>query len=187
MKREKLKLPPSPTPHECVIVAVDPGENSGWSIWYSGELASFGECDVFGSEPSQLLQRTLASNAVGQRLPVVLVTERPFMVRSTNSTGIGTAEKIWREQAKRLGFSKRVVRVYPNRWRATQLNKGWHKLERDDVRLHEQGVASEYTYTHGFKESPGDDACPAILIGRWAAHAGEVGAVLPKPRKRKAA
>lgn len=197
MKRgKKQKPPPSVTPHECVILAVDPGENSGWSIWDRGLLCEWGEVDVFGAELGAVFGKALAI-AVDAGVPCVLVVERPFQRRAEqggfNTTGTGAADKIWREHAKRCGFSKRVVRVYPATWRARVLGAPWHMTKREAVREHEQRIAPLVVAENGFDRSdhdhvdPGPDACPAILIGKWGTHAGEVGAVLPKPRRRKAA
>jgi hypothetical protein len=131
-------------------------------------------------------------------VPCVLVAERPFQRRADqggfNTTTTGTADKIWREHAKRSGFGKRIVRCYPATWRARVLGSPWHMAKREAVREHEQKRAPQVVADNGFDRGdadhrdPGPDACPAILIGKWATHAGEVAAVLEKrPRARKVA
>lgn len=179
--------PPTYAPNRCVIVAADPGECSGWSIWaFSGTqhvLMDLGEVDVFGGGPQRVLEQGQAL-AKARGAECVLVVERPFNRRPEqggfNTTAVGTADKIWREMAKRLKFARRVVRVYPSRWRATQLDKGWHKLKRPQVRAHEQEKAKLLARACGVAKEVGPDAAPAIMIGKWATHAGEVAAVLSK-------
>lgn len=197
MKRaRKPKLTPSPTPHPCVIVAVDPGETSGWSIWDRGLLCEWGEVDVFGAEVGTVIGKALGTAAT-EGVPCVLAIERPFQRRAKqggfNTTATGTADKIWRTHAQRCGFGKRIVRCYPATWRARVLGSPWHVAKREAVRAHERVVAQQVVADNGFDRSdvdhvdPGPDASPAVLIGKWATHAGEIQAVLPKPRRRKAA
>lgn len=195
VKRRRVKkprLPPSVKPHECVILAVDPAENSGWAIWDSGLLCEWGEADVFGEGPAGVIDRALKL-AADAGVKCVLVVERPFSRRigsgGFDTTNVGAADKVWRERAKRAGFSKRIVRVYPATWRARVLGAPWHMAKRADVRRREQEIAPLVVREHGFDEAnpPGPDACPAILIGKWGVHAGEVGAVLSSgaPRGKK--
>lgn len=187
-KPKRAKLPASVIPHACSILAVDPGENSGWSIQSYGELIDFGECDAFGDQPQQIIERLLC-----QPGPWVLVVERPFRVKHQTQTGIGTADTIWRKRAERLGFGKRVarriVRVYPSTWRSVALGKGWGNAERDKARAEEQRLAVELVLAAPLCPSDdelGGDAAPAVLIGmKWAAFAGEVLAKLPKVKPPK--
>jgi hypothetical protein len=193
-RAKRVKLPPSIRPHQAVIIAVDPGENSGWSIWDRGLLCEWGEVDVFDAAAVvAVLEKALAWYA-DPAIKCVLAIERPFQRRAEqggfNTTTTGTADKIWRTHAQRAGFSKRIVRCYPASWRARVLGSPWHMAKREAVRAREQEIAPLIVREHGFDAGnpPGPDACPAILIGKWATHAGEVGAVLAKrPRQRKAA
>lgn len=193
-KRRPKKPPPAPVfaPNACHIVAVDPGENSGWATWKGGKLVAYGECDVFTYEPLNLLiHADWAAEEVG--LYPVLVVERPFSRRlesgGFDTTNIGAADKVWRAQAKRNGYASRIVRVYPARWRAKVL-PGFHAAKRKVVKAEEVKRALPLAQAAGLVEKfgvPGPDASAAILIGQWAVHSGEVAAALPKrPRARKA-
>lgn len=180
-KGKKARLARADFPYPCSILAVDPGALSGWSLWMYGALDCFGECDVFGDEPKRVIERLLKLPG-----PHVVVVERPFMVRSTGSTGMGTGDKIWREAAKRLGLERRTVRVYPSQWRAVVLPKGMANAKRAVVRPEEMKLAKPLAAR--FKLELFDvmaDAAPAILIGEWASKAGEVLRVLPKPKRVK--
>jgi hypothetical protein len=187
MKRARKPKPaPVYEPNRCVTVCADPGATSGWCIRTPAGIEDFGECDVFAGGPSRVLEKGLeVARSLG--LACVLVIERPFNRRPEqggyNTTAVGTADKIWREMAKRLGFSKRVVRVYPSSWRAKTLDRGWNRLGRAGVRDHEQTKARALVSKVSSKHA-GDDACPAILISEWPVYAGEVAAVLTK-RSRK--
>lgn len=178
-KKKKRKRPARlDMPLDCAVLAIDAAETSGYAMWRAGQLLSFGEVDVFGSEPGNVLDVFLRLAG-----PHVLVVERPFMVRSNNSTGIGTADKIWRELAKRRQFAKRIVRVYPNTWRAAVLPRGTVGGKREQVRAVEMAHAQEvaaYYMGFCFESTVGPDSAPAILIGKWAMRSGEVLAVLPK-------
>jgi len=183
-KKKREKLAPSPVPLECAVLGIDPGERSGFSIWQRGRLVEFGEVDVFSTEPTTVLERFIALEG-----PHVLVVERPFRVRYQSQTGIGTADKMWRELAKRLRVPRwRTVRVFPPTWRARQLSKGFASAKRDKVRPEEQLIARAVVLEQLGASAPelGDESAPAVLIGRWGVFAGEVLKVLPKGRKRKA-
>lgn len=182
-KKKRDKLAPSPLALECAVLGIDPGERSGFSMWQRGRLVEFGEVDVFSTEPTAVLERFIALEG-----PHVLVVERPFRVRYQNQTGIGTADKMWRELAKRLRVPRwRTVRVYPPTWRACQLPKGMASAKREKVRPEEQLVARAVVLEHLGPSAPelGDESAPAVLIGRWGVFAGEVQKVLPKGRGKK--
>lgn len=182
-KREKKPPPPpSDTPNMCVTVNVDPGETSGWSIEKCGLLLDHGHCDVFGDEPMRVLERAVRIGKA-EGLKVVLVVERPYYVKAGTSTGIGTGEKIWRVRAARVGI-RRQVRAWPSRWRSVALGKGWGSKQREKTREQEQKVARFVLRT---TEPIHPDEAPAICMGLWSSHAGEVREKLePKPRKPKA-
>jgi hypothetical protein len=183
-KKKRVKLSPSPVSLECAVLGIDPGECSGYSIWQRGKLVEYGEVDVFSTEPADVLERFMALGG-----PHVLVVERPFRVKYQNQTGIGTADKMWRELAKRLRVPRwRTVRVYPPTWRSCQLPKGFASAKREKVRPEEQLVARAVVLEQLGPDAPelGDESAPAVLIGRWGVYAGEVQKVLPKGRGKKA-
>lgn len=173
-RAKKPKPPPSLTPHDAAVLAIDPGETSGWAIWVRGTLRAYGTCDVFGDMPAELVRHFLREFG-----PHVAVIERPFLVRFGSQTNIGTADRIWRKRLEEAGLARRIVRVYPASWRARVLGKGWASASRDLVRVREgivAGAMTEVDHIH-------PDAAAAVCIGRWGCFAGEVLAVLPKRRK----
>ncbi len=178
-KPKKPKPPASLTAHACTVLAIDPGETSGWAIWSKGILRGYGTCDVFGDSPAALIRHVLSRYE--HQGPHCAVIERPFLVRFGTQTNIGTADRIWRKRLEEAGLARRIVRVYPASWRARVLGKSWASASRDLVRAREQVVAggiAETTLIH-------PDAAAAVCIGRWGSFAGEVGAVLPRSTSRK--
>ena len=183
-KKKRKKNPPPPpsviSPLPCVVLSVDAAGNSGWAIWSRGRLRCYGECDVFGSAVDDVISQA-ALIAEQEGLCLALATERPFRIRFSNQTSIGAGEKIWREKAKRSGhFGSRFVRFYPSTWRSRTLGKGWGKKKRKEAREHEQEVARAVARAAGYPVRVGEDAAPAILIGRCATYSGELARVLPK-------
>ena len=175
---KKVKPPASLTAHRCAILAVDPGETSGWSIWANGQLRAYGTCDVFGAVPSQVITRLLEEFG-----PHMAVVERPFMVRFGSQTNIGTADRIWRKRLEEARLHTRTIRVYPATWRARTLGHGWAAAKRDAVHVREGIVSAELSGETGLHP----DAAAAVCIGRWACFAGEVAAKMPKARTREVA
>lgn len=178
-KKKKVQLARSPAVLDCAVLCIDAGETSGHAAWDRTNLRWFGEVDVFGEGPKEVLERFLELSG-----PHVLVVERPFQVQYANQTGIGTADAIWRQLARRMGFSKRIVRVVASRWRAVSLGKGWGSAGRDQARERELEMATALVKRTFVCRVPvvGPDAAAAIMMGPWALQAGEVLRVLPKAR-----
>jgi Holliday junction resolvasome RuvABC endonuclease subunit len=173
-KGKRPKLPASLVPHTAAVLAIDPGEVSGWAIWQRGEPAYYGVIeDVF----SPLVGELVAHFVSRYQGPHVAVVERPFRVRFANQTSIGTADAIWRRRLTeaRVPFA----RVYPSSWRSAVLGKGWGNASRDLARAKEQEVACAMVEVSSIHP----DAAPALLMGRWGAFAGETLAVLPKGKR----
>lgn len=168
-KRPKKPKPePSYTPWPCSILAVDPGERSGWALYDRGKPVSSGELDLFTDEPKAVMAALLAMPA-----PHVVVIERPFMVRFGTQVAVGAGDLFWRRLAERNGLTRRIVRVYPATWRSKTTRM--HAAKRDAARAVEQRQAAALV-----GRECGPDESAALLIGTWAIRAGEVGKVLPK-------
>jgi hypothetical protein len=119
---------------------------------------------------------------------VVLVLEKPWKGDNARAyVGLGGARMMWLSAWENAGGSKRrIVSVYPQTWRARLFGKtvGTLPLERAFARSSKSSRARGMG--HGLPPEIGPDEAAAICIGKWATHAGEVGAVLPK-RVREAA
>lgn len=155
-----------------VLLCIDPGRRSGWSLWCLGGLVASGEVDVL--DPAQVdgvVQEALLL-ARSMVLPAVLVVEQPAYRAVGNP---GPSRPIWRSAWKRLGgVQKRHVPVSPSAWRSRVLGRGMGSASRAAARHDEQNLARHLT-----RRDVGADEAPAICIGLWARRSEATVAVLP--------
>lgn len=191
----KPKPPPSLTPWPCVALAVDTARLSGWSIFEHGHYRDSGitKADDFYGIGVLCARAVFDARHSDPRMAAVLVLERPSHGNLGTTVGLGKAHGVWEAAWKEAGGAKRrIVRVYPATWRAAVLGmtrgEGSNPTARErHLAAIELGTASSLSnkcqlYSDGRRQLTRDEAA-AICIGRWACHAGEVGAVLPKRRK----
>lgn len=181
--RAKRRLPPaSATPHECVVLAVDTAEMSGWcAITGKDEFLAFGEADTLDGRALRYIVRWAQSHAARRGLALVLVLESAWGGPAWVLLGLGAARERWLSAWRDEGLPKnRIVSVQPSEWRARVLGRRWAKARREEVRPHEQAIAAA---TVG-QPVRGDEA-PAILIGRWAMRCAKVARALPAARRRR--
>jgi hypothetical protein len=173
------RLRPSLTPHACVLLAIDPGEVSGWALFEYGHLVGHGACK---HGHAAVIDQAIESARAAQ-LPLIVVAERwtagGWQSHAT-LLGLGAAWGVWAEALRVRGVAKRrIVRVYPQTWRAATLGGRQRSSE-----LWKQ-ASMAYAKTR-FGVTVGGDVADAICIGVWGAHAGLVGAVIPKTKGKSA-
>jgi hypothetical protein len=154
---------PAPKPWLCVVLGVDTASTSGWCIAVTGRRVDSGELDTLDpAELARVVRWAVDLGTVGS-LPVVLVLEAPWGGTVATLVGLGAARerwlRAWRDAAQAAG---RVVRVKPSTWR-------------EETREQEQLVARAMV-----GRVVGADEAAAILIARWAGHAGAVGRAIGK-------
>lgn len=182
-RKPKLRLTPSHTPIDCVVLAVDTAKNSGWSLWVRGKYVDSGEIGIM--DHGRMVARirycmgvVMDSGLSSEKF--VLVLERSWGGGRHQIEGLGAARHAWLSawcDAHATKTPRRVVRVYPATWRARIFG----------TTKQTSGRESSFGLVHKGSAAGGDEAA-AICIGAWASHAGEVAAVLaPKPKKAKAA
>src|SRR3954471_7074082 len=134
----------SAIPHECVVLAVDTAELSGWCvITGKDEFLAFGEADTLDGHALRYIVRWAASHAERRGLPLVLVLEAAWGGPAWVLIGLGAARERWHAAARDEGFPKsRIVAVQPSEWRARVLGKRWATARREVVRPHEQAIAA---------------------------------------------
>jgi len=181
--------------HDCAILAVDPGESSGWAVWLCGELRAHGPAVL--PIDRQLGVTRAFSIARTHAVPLIVVAEKWNAIMrgrgaprlSTDTlTGLGAHWGRWLEQLDihggyTLGRSKwpKIVRVLPTTWQPAMLGRG----RSEQLKSASVTRATAQCHAHGLDRAPADDnVADAICIGEWACKATEVGALLPK---RKAA
>jgi hypothetical protein len=176
MTLRKLKPPSSHVPWRSVIVAVDPGERAGVSIWINGKLLSSCALGLTASFVAELVYH----RAEIERLPLVFVIEKhsPYGRKWTTATKEGMGRYVGRwldaiEALPRRRPTTKVLRVYPQTWRAAIFGTGYKNFSTDDwKRMALARVNCDKC--DGCRVTSADEA-EAILIGRFACHWGEVG------------
>jgi hypothetical protein len=182
MPERKAKLPPSAVPHQCVLLALDTAENSGWALYVRGKLHGFGEVDMLRAEDrgewnaDRVCMHAIWEAGYLEKLPCVMVYERPFR-GTVQGQWIGAWKRAW---VLNNGRKAAMVGVYPSSWRARVFGRG--NMDRDTARELETRRASGIV-CDDMTDTSNDvrpDESAAICIGQWAIHAGEVGAKVPK-------
>lgn len=168
-------------PYRCVILAIDPGENSGWAVFAHGKLVQFGEVNVFDhAAVARIVQKSIDFASIAGD-PLVLVMEKPFRAASAGGE-TGPSRGLWRHAWKSAGCGeRRIVGVLASQWRPRLLGRGAGTWKRDIARASEQQYAALIAQHAASSSSmpPGPDASPAICIGVWGSLSPRVGKVLP--------
>lgn len=173
---------PSFVPWRCVVLAIDPGNESGWAIYVCGVLVQFGTLDVFDHETvakviaAALRMAEFAGADAGDvdPVPTLMAIERAFSPGARR----GAARPLWQSAwAKARCVEKRIVRPHASRWRSQLFGRGAGAWPQARARAEEQ------TRARGIAKR-GDmpiqhDAAAAICIGAWGCRAAEVGSKLP--------
>lgn len=175
-REKKAKLPRTDEPSQCILLAMDTASVTGWSIRVCGMLESHGQHKLYtddGLRATQLVCEKLTQLQEMTSLPIVVVSERSW----GGHMGMGrtTAFGYWLHALRSIGVHlKRFIEVYPSEWRAVALPPGSVGKVRDEVRAIEMEAAQ--ALVNG--ASLGADEAPAIMIGVWGMHSGEVARVL---------
>lgn len=187
-RTKKPKLAASHTPHDCVVLAVDPGKVSGYALFCRGELQD--SYEVTSADVREYCVNHAVNLSDNERLPLVVVAEKwtaGGWRSAASMIGLGAAWGAWAEQLERYGVPKRrIMRVYSQTWRAAVIggaqrsSAAWKTAAMQRARPVFKGV-------HGTSTFVGPDEAEAICIGLWAIKAGEVAAALPKAKKKRAA
>lgn len=183
-RRRCAAAPPSYRPWSCCVLAVDPGEHCGVSVFCRGAYVDSGMCDGFDV---QAIERWVANAryfAQAVRLPLVLVLEKPpkggaaFAGRSpAGPASVMGCRKLWRRTWQRMDVVTRLrCDVYPVTWRSQVLaiTRG-PLLERNEA-LRARLLAGRVLGSH--------DEAVAVLIGEWGSHAAVVGELLQGGSRR---
>lgn len=175
-RRKAKHEAPAPKPWLAVVLAVDTANNSGWALRAAGRQLEFGEVDTFDADAVARIVRWAIRCARRLDLPLVLVLEAPWGGTVKTVASLGAARERWMHAWRQYEqASSRVIRVQVATWRAAVLGRHWVSAKREDVRKHEQDIASAMM---GEQLEP--DEAAALLIARWAVHAAKVGRVIGK-------
>lgn len=170
-------------PIPVTILAIDPGRTSGWAVF------AFDRCIASGTATTHD-QRVLAieiaqaeESRSGRKLIVVAEKWAPGgRWYTATMTGIGAAWGMWQAALESRGVpNARIVRVYPQTWRAKVLGGGWG-VKSDEWALRAAKRAEVET---GHPCS--DDEAEAVCIGAWALRSDAVRDKAPSRRRKPAA
>ena len=170
-------------PIPVTILAIDPGRTSGWAVF------AFDRCIASGTATTHD-QRVLAieiaqaeESRSGRKLIVVAEKWAPGgRWYTATMTGIGAAWGMWQAALESRGVpNARIVRVYPQTWRAMVLGGGWG-VKGDEWALRAAKRAEVET---GHPCS--DDEAEAVCIGAWALRSDAVRDKAPSRRRKPAA
>jgi hypothetical protein len=205
VKPRRPKKPPAPDsyiPHDCVILAIDPGKTSGWAVRgprhsHEAEMIASGEC----SDGSMAVALIHAAKAVADKTkrPLIVVAEtwttgdrvQDRRMQAATLLGLGAAWGQWQAALREAGLPKsRIVRVNVATWRAKVIGGPM-------ARTSEEWKAAAMRIASGMypnldrallqrdrERKIGPDEAEALCIMHWATHAGAVGVAVKKAGRR---
>ena len=159
--------------HRCVLLAVDPGETSGWAVFLSGSLVASGHGS--GMSPRNCAVAMALDLRTDHGLPLVVVAES-WPLRWRPAGAPREAWGMWLTAIADVVPKRRIVRVQVGRWSAKIL--GSCALTTEARRARSVAVARART---GLAITSHDEAA-AVCLGLYAVRCPEVGRVLPKRR-----
>ncbi len=181
---------PSPVPiaWPAVILGVDCAGHSGWSRWALGCYERSGEVDTRETSFVESVIFGAVARARELDVPCVLVLEQAYGGNVRVVLALGRAQERWLKPWSKfaIGNVGKVVKVPIPTWRAVELGPGSVAMKRDEVRPLEQAAALELLASFRQPGGVGPDEAPAILIGHWATHAGELAKLLGKRARETA-
>ena len=157
-------------PIPVTILAIDPGRTSGWAVF------AFDRCIASGTAKTHdqrmlAIEIAQAEESRSKRKLIVVAEKWSPGGRwyTATMTGIGAAWGMWQAALESCGVpAARIVRVYPQTWRAKVLGGGWG-VKSDEWALRAAKRAETET---GHPCS--DDEAEAVCIGAWALRADAV-------------
>lgn len=177
-------------PHDCVILAIDPGACSGWALFKRGHLIMSGVAMRADQRSDVMTSAEAFAGDLGTPGCRFVVVREDWTVGGGKGTGargtrwnvatilgMGASWGRWLEQLEVSGMAaRRIVRVTPATWRRVLKGVGPTR-SRDEAKATAQLFAR--AKLGGLAHIEPDEA-EAIAIGFWAISSLEVEAVLPK-------
>lgn len=172
---------PAPRPWPAVVLAVDPGNTSGWAIYVCGALGSHGELDSRDAAAVRAVVARAVAAAAEHALPCVIAPERPWGGNVATVAGIGAARERWLSAWRELaaGHFGKIANVSTSEYRAAVLGRSYASAPRHVAQAAEAALARTLA-----GRDCGPDESAAIVQGRYASHAAAVGQLLGKRARR---
>lgn len=162
-------------PWPVLILAVDPGNTSGWAGYLHGEYLESGELDTRRRADVDELAGVTVSLASELGVRAVLVLEHhPWLGHGRRTAAaLEGSKRTWRDSWRAAGGSDaRVVLAPVSTWRS-RLFGG--RLRTAEAQAREQATARGIAH-----RDCGPDESAAVCIGHWATRAEHVGRKLPR-------
>jgi hypothetical protein len=202
-KPKRAKKPPPPdsyTPHDCVILAIDPGNVSGWAIVSPRRSAVDAKQSVTvwsgrttAGPKNHIVEmaRDAATNDVMRPLIVVAETwttgdpVHDRRMRAATMLGLGAAWGRWSDALDAVGVPKsRILRVNTSTWRAKIIGGPMNRTTEEWKRLALLHAQQRFPVRAPSGQVSSDDEAEALCIAAWAMCAGPVGEAVKKAGKR---
>ena len=199
-KREKKPPPPdSYVPHDCVILAIDPGNVSGWAIVSPRQPMNVRQTVTVWSGKTTdgpknhivEMARDAATNDVMRPLIVVAETwttgdrVHDRRMRAATMLGLGAAWGRWSDALDAIGVPKsRILRVNTSTWRAKIIGGPMNRSTEEWKRLAHLHAQQRFPVRSSGSASLGDDESEALCVAAWAMYAGPVGEAVKKAGRR---
>lgn len=163
--------------HRCVLLAVDPGETSGWAVFLSGSLVASGHGS--GMSPRNCAVAMALDLRTDHGLPLVVVAES-WPLRWRPAGAPREAWGMWLAAIADVVPKRRIVRVQVGRWSAKILGACALTTER------RRSLSLMYANAEADRRLiTSHDEAAAVCIGRYGVRCPEVGRVLPKGRTKR--
>jgi len=168
------------TPWPCVILAIDPGKDSGISLWLRGKLVAYG---LDGEGPDMVAFAYATAEETGLPL-VVAIEDWPGWQRgSRGRAGLNESVGVWKHRVAQLPRRRpttKIVRISLQEWRRAIYGYAVRPKGYDWKALAVRTVSTYHIKFGGSIDVQDHNVAEAILIGEYATRAWKVGQVLPK-------
>lgn len=196
-KPRKPTPPDSYTPHDCVILAIDPAKDSGWAILPppSSSIDAMSRHGEGGHAVAVNLAREVCMRT---RRPLIVVAEtwttgnreHDRRMKAAVLLGLGAAWQRWLAEFDRIGLPKsRVLRVNVATWRSKIIGGAMNRTSDEWKQAAKQVATGRFPALDRaslplFEPELNDNEADALCIALWARQAGVVGEALKKAGKR---
>ena len=168
-------------PIPVTILAIDPGRTSGWAVYSLDRCIASGTAKTHDQRVLAIEIAQAEESRSGRKLVIVAEkwTAGGAFGGARTMGGLGAAWGMWQAALESRGVpNARIVRVYPQTWRAQVLGGGWG-VKSDEWALRAAKRAETET---GHPCS--DDEAEAVCIGAWALRADAVRDKAPSRRRK---
>jgi len=174
--------PPTRTPLDAVLVAIDSAKRSGYATYIAGRLWDYGEVNArLDAERARVFSDAIGA-AYMRGLPVAALLEVPWGGYQSAALSLHATARDWRRSWFVTGQpDEHLVERTVGQWRRQLF--GGRTLPREQARrleaaYAEQVIARDLGARRFLKPAAGPDAAAAVCIGQTILRAGELRVLL---------